>query len=275
MLWLVLFFLIPTFVVIVIAFKPSDIYGNILPGWSLESFYSVFTSGYLLIFWRTLWISVVSTILCLLISLPVGYVISRARPKIQKLLLLSVVLPFWSSFIVRVFAWKSLLHPEGLLKQWLVNMHLIASDTILLYHAWTVILVAVYSFLPFAILPIYSAAAKFDDHLIEAAQDLGLSRMRAFIYIFIPSIRSGIITAAMMVFIPIFGAYVIPDMVGGPASEMLGNKIMQRTFVERNIPEASALSLLLIATLMIPLIIVCVVQARAAKSEITLGSVRD
>lgn len=266
-LWLTLFFVIPTLVVLAIAFKSSDVYGNIMPGWTLETFDDLFNSGYLAIFWRTLWIALISTALCLAISLPVGYAIARARPTLQRILLLSIVLPFWSSFIVRIFAWKSLLHPEGLLKHWLVNLHLISPDTTLLYHSWTVILVAVYSFLPFAILPIYSASAKFDYHLIEAGLDLGLTRLQAFIHIFIPSIRRGIATSAMMVFIPIFGAYVIPDMVGGPASEMLGNKIVQKTFMERNIPEASGLSLLLIAALVIPLLAICIIQARSVKNH--------
>lgn len=273
LLWLILFFLIPTLVVVAIAFKPADTYGNILSGWTLETFRHLLSPGYLIILWRTLWISLLSTAICLAIAIPVGYTIARAKPRWQKLLLLSVVIPFWSSLIVRIFAWKSLLHPEGLLKNWLVNLHLVSEDAVLLYHSWTVILVAVDSLLPFAILPIYSAAAKFNYQLIEAAQDLGLSKLRAFMKIFIPSIKQGILTAAMMVFIPIFGAYIIPDMVGGPASEMLGNKIVQKTFMERNIPEASGLTLVLIAALLIPLLIICLIQARMVKSEVALRGI--
>lgn len=259
---------------VAIAFKPADVYGNILSGWTLETFHHILSHSYLKILWRTFWISFLSTVISLAIAIPVGYTIARAKPRWQKLLLLSVVIPFWSSFIVRIFAWKSLLHPEGLLKHWLLSLHLVSEDAILLYHSWTVVLVAVESFLPFAILPIYSAAAKFNYHLIEAAQDLGLTKLRAFIKIFIPSIRQGILTAAMMVFIPIFGAYIIPDMVGGPASEMLGNKIVQKTFVERNIPEAGGLTLILITALVIPLLIITFIQARVlGKNAVALRGI--
>jgi spermidine/putrescine transport system permease protein len=142
-----------------------------------------------------------------------------------------------------------------MLKQALVFLHLCSPDATLLYNPFTVLLVIIYTYLPFAILPVYAAAEKFDYSLIEAARDLGASQLRAFMRIFMPGISRGVWTAVLMVFIPALGSYVIPDIVGGPGSEMIGNKIAQRTFVDRNLPHASALSALLTLAVMVPLMI--------------------
>jgi spermidine/putrescine transport system permease protein len=175
--------------------------------------------------------------------------------------------PFWTSFLIRIFAWKVLLHPEGMLKAALVGLGLISEQAPLLYTPGAVLLVMVYTFLPFAILPIYAAAEKFDFRLLEAARDLGASPLRAFVLVFLPGIRSGLLTAFLVVFIPALGSYVIPDLVGGPGGEMLGNKIAQRVFVDRNLPQASALSVLLILAVLLPMAAVLVLQAQKRRAE--------
>jgi len=249
--WLAVFFVIPTVIVLAIAFKPAAPHGGFGEGWTLKTLMDLGNPNYPAIVFRTLWISIVATSVCLLLGLPVGYCLARAGRKWRQLLMLLVVIPFWTNFLIRIFAWKQVLHPEGLLKHALVALHLVAPDATLLYNSGAVLLVMVYTYLPFAILPIYAAAEKFDFSLLEAAQDLGTSRFGAFVRIFIPGIRRGLLTATLMVLIPALGAYVIPDMVGGPTSEMLGNKIAQRTFVDRNLPHASALTALLLVTVLV------------------------
>jgi spermidine/putrescine transport system permease protein len=253
--WLLIFFLIPTLIVFAIAFKPSTPFGGIGPGWTLDTLMNLRNPNYPAIIARTVWLSVVSTAVCLLLAVPCGYCIARAPKRRRDILLLLVIIPFWTNFLIRIFAWKVLLHPEGMLKQALVFLHLCSPDATLLYNPFTVLLVIIYTYLPFAILPVYAAAEKFDFSLIEAARDLGASPRKAFMRVFLPGINRGIWTAVLMVFIPALGSYVIPDIVGGPGGEMIGNKIAQRTFVDRNLPHASALAALLTLAVMVPLMI--------------------
>ncbi|NGX58854.1 MAG: Spermidine/putrescine transport system permease protein PotB, partial [Chlamydiae bacterium] len=222
-LWLILFFLIPTLIVYGYSFRPSEIYGGIGEGWTLETVKSLFSRSNLVLIVRSFILSGVATVISLILALPTGYAISNLTGRIRSLILLLVILPFLSSFIVRIYAWKVLLHPEGAFKQFLVYFHIVSEDAILLYQPWTVILVMVYSYLPFAVLPIYAASEKFDNHFFEAAMDLGMTRLQAFFKVFVPSIKTGLLTATLLVFIPTLGAYVIPDIVGGPQTEMIGN----------------------------------------------------
>jgi spermidine/putrescine transport system permease protein len=265
--WLVLLFLIPTLVVFAIVFKPTDLYGGIGAGWTLQTLFSLGDPNYPVIIWRTLYLSILTTAACILLATPVGYCLARAGDRWRKMLLLLVIIPFWTSFLIRIFAWKNLLHPEGFIKKSLVFLHILRPETSLLYNGWAVWLVMVYTFLPFAILPIYAAAEKFEFRLMEAAQDLGAQRYQAFLHIFLPGIRRGLWTAILVVLIPALGSYVIPDIVGGPGGEMLGNKIAQRVFVDRNLPQASALSALLILAVLFPLLAVLVMQKKKGKAS--------
>jgi spermidine/putrescine transport system permease protein len=214
--WLTVLFVVPTLVVFAIAFKPADLYGGVGAGWTLATVRSLGNPTYPAILWRTLWISLLATTLCISLAIPMGYYMARVGRRWRQALLLLTVVPFWTSFLVRVFAWKHLLHPEGPIKQALIAMGLIGPQTPLLYTPAAVVLVTVYTFLPFAILPVYAAAEKFDFHLFDAAMDLGATRLRAFYRVFLPGIRRGILTAVLVVFIPSLGSYVIPDVVGGP-----------------------------------------------------------
>lgn len=260
--WLSVFFLIPTLIVFAIAFKPADPFGGVGAGWTLDTVLSWGDLNYPGIIWRTIWISVVTTVICILLAIPTAYYMARVSQRLRQALLLLIIIPFWTNFLIRVFAWKVLLHPEGMVKKALVMMHIIGNDTSLLYTPLAVLLVMVYTYLPFAVLPIYAAAEKFDFRLIEAARDLGARSLQAFFAVFIPGISRGVVTAVLMVFIPTLGAYVIPDLVGGPNSEMIGNKIAQRTFVDRNLPHASWLSALLTLAVLAPMIIVLMQQNR-------------
>jgi len=268
--WLLLFFLVPTLLVFILAFRPPDPFGGIGAGWTTATIRELARHQYWVIAWRTLWASAVTTAICLALALPTGYAVARASPRRRNLLLMMVIVPFWTSFLIRVFAWRSLLHPEGPVKKILVLLGLASPQTPLLYNNAAVILVMTYTFLPFAILPIYAAAEKFDFRLVEAARDLGARPFQAFRKVFLPGIRQGVVTAVLIVLIPALGSYVVPDLVGGPSSEMLGNKIAQRVFVDRNLPHASALSVVLILAVLAPLLAILFLQRKKEKPEIIL-----
>lgn len=266
--WLTAFFLLPFIIICVYAFKPADIYGTVLKGWTLSTLNSLGNVYFYKLLWRSLWMSIFSTLVCLVLAVPMGYQMATSSPKWRNLMLMFIIIPFWSSFLIRIFAWKTILHPEGLFHQACVFIGLISQSTPLLYTNFAVVIVMVYTFIPFALLPIYTSAVKFDFQLIEAAMDLGASRIRAITKVFIPGIKKGILTAALMVFIPAIGTYVIPDLVGGVNSDMIGNKIAQKTFAERNIPEASAISMILTLIILIPLGILVLYSRKGRNLEI-------
>lgn len=253
-LWLLLFFLIPSLLVFAIAFKTADSTGGIGDVWTLDTIKNVLRADYISVLWRTIWVSVAVTAICLLLSVPVAYWISRQNPKYRYWYLLAVIIPLWTNFLIRIFAWRILLNPEGFLRRSLISLGIIPDDVFLLNNIGAVIIVTVYTCLPFAILPIYAAAEKFDYSLLEAAQDLGASRFKAFCSVFIPGIKRGIFTAILVVFIPAMGSYAIPDLVGGVNGEMLGNKIAIRASAYRNLPEAAALAALLSLIITIPIV---------------------
>ena len=243
--WLVAFLVVPTLMVFAFAFRPADPYGGIGPGWTLGTLRQMANPNYPDIIWRTIWLSVAATIVCLLVSVPVGYCLARIPPRWRQWAMLGVVIPFWTNFLIRVFAWKTILHTNGSFRTFLVWIGALGEDQPLLYTSGAILLVMVYTHLPFAILPLYAAAEKFDFNLLEAARDLGSSSVGAFMRVFLPGISRGLVTAAIMVLVPCLGSYVIPDLVGGASSEMIGNKIAQYVYAERNLPRASALSAIL------------------------------
>ncbi|MCB1051235.1 MAG: ABC transporter permease [Acidobacteria bacterium] len=252
--WLIVLFVLPTLLVFAIAFKPFNPDGQLGPGWTLDSIRGLANPNYPAIVWRTLSLSAITTLICLIVGTPTAYFMARATRWRQTLLML-VIVPFWTSFLIRIFAWKVLLHPEGAIKNFLVFVGLADASTVLLYRPEAVLLVLVYTSLPFAILPLYAASEKFDFSLLEAARDLGATPWKAFLHIFVPGISRGLWTAMLMVLIPALGAYVIPDVVGGKEAEMIGNKIAQRTFNDRNLPHASGLSAILSLVILLPLVL--------------------
>lgn len=251
--WLVFFFAVPTVLIFALAFKPTDFSGGVGPGWTLETWQGLSNPGYPPIIWRTIWLSSACTFVCLTLGVPVAYWIARLDRSWRHRVLLLVILPFWTNFLIRIFAWRTLLHPDGYLKSFLVSIGWAEPNTQLLYNDGAILLVLIYTYLPFAILPIYAAAEKFDFGLLDAARDLGATRWRAFRSVFLPGIRTGLITAFLIVFIPALGSYAIPAIVGGPSSEMIGSKIAQRATIDRNLPHAAALGALLTLMIFVPL----------------------
>lgn len=240
--WLGAFVFVPLVIIFFIAFKPALPQGGIGEGWSTAAVRALGHPSYPELAWRTLWISATTTLACLVLALPVAFFMARLAPAWRSRILLLVIVPFWTNFVIRVFAWQQILHAEGLLANALRAVRMLDRTDSLLYNSAAVILVSVYTFLPFAILPLFAAAEKFDFGLLDAARDLGATSLRAFTSVFLPGVRQGIVTAVFVVFIPMLGSYVIPDMVGGKDTQMIGNKIAQRNFNDRNLPQAAALS---------------------------------
>lgn len=251
--WLLVFFAIPTLIIFLIMLRPTTPMGDIGAGWSLQALEDMANPSYPRIYWRTIWLSVVTTVLCVALAVPVAYAMARAPRRWRNVLLMLVIVPFWTNFLIRVFAWKTLLHAEGPIKRALASLGVVAPNATLLNNDGAVLLVMVYMHLPFAILPLYAASEKFDFGLLEAASDLGCRAFQAFRSIFLPGVERGLWTAALMVFVPALGAYVIPDFVGGVSSEMIGSRIARRALGDRNLPHAAALAAVLAFMVIIPL----------------------
>ena len=252
--WLLIFYAIPIVLVLIIAFKPVDSYGDLADGWTLETIKNLRKPSYPSIIWRTFWQGVVSTFVCVAIAIPVSYQLCRMSSKWKNFFLLLIIVPFWTNFLIRIFAWKIFLQSNGLFHRILEVIGLVEPQTNLLYNEWAVLTVMIYTYIPFAVLPIYAVAEKFDFSLLDAAKDLGASSFYTFRKVFLPGISKGIATAVMVVLIPAFGAYLIPSLVGGPTSELLGDKIAQSVFTNRNLPHASALSALLMLAVFLPMV---------------------
>jgi spermidine/putrescine transport system permease protein len=212
-------------------------------------------------------VSAATSFLCVLLAIPCALVMARARGAWKHLLLLLVVVPFWTNFLIRVFAWKSLLHPEGPVTHALLALGLMSEDSQLLYNNGAVLLVMVYTQLPFAILPLYAAAEKFDFGLLEAARDLGASARRAVWSVFLPGVSRGIATAVLATFVATIGMYVVPDIVGGTDAEMLGNRIALRVASSRNLPFASAMAAAMLAMVLVLMAVQSLCSAALRRKE--------
>jgi len=240
--WLTLLFVLPTLIVVVYSFLKKGLYGGVEWIFSAEG-YNFFKSSYFFkIMWNTLEISVLSTLLTVLIAIPVALYV--ATSKYKHMLLFLIIIPFWTNFLIRIYSWIALLGNNGLLNNLLIKMGLEPHQ--FLYNKFAVILVTVYAYLPYAILPLYSTIEKFDFSIIDAARDLGATKKEAYTKIFLPNIKPGIITAILFTFIPALGSYAIPQLVGGTDSQMLGNIIARELTITRDWPKAAAISTILI-----------------------------
>jgi len=267
--WLSVFFILPAALVLANAFRPAELHGGVGAGWTAENLDTLRDPAWLPILWRTLWLSTATSLVCGALALPMAFHMARSGPRMRQFLLLLVVVPFLSNFLVRVFAWKSLLHPEGALTKMLIALNLAPEDVLLLNNSGAVLLVMIYTQLPFAILPLHAAAEKFDFQLLDAARDLGAGPWRAFAKVFIPGVRRGLLSAAVLVFVCSLGQYVIPQFVGGASDEMLGNKIQQRVFADRNLPHASVLAAALMVAVLVPMLVVAAWQRFGKKEGVT------
>ncbi|MEM6372629.1 MAG: ABC transporter permease subunit [Pseudomonadota bacterium] len=278
--WLLALFLVPFAVVfkislsdIALAIPPytptaKDGIWTMLSGLDFENF--VFLSEddlYWKAYLSSLQIAFISTVLTLCVGYPMAYAMARAPEQWRATLLMLVILPFWTSFLIRVYAWVGILSGEGFLNQFLIWTGLIADPLTILNTNTAVYIGIVYTYLPFMILPIYSALDRLDGSLIEAAEDLGCSRLKAFWLVTIPLSKNGIIAGCFLVFIPALGEFVIPSLLGGSGTLMIGKVLFEEFFSNRDWPVASAVAVILLLILIIPIILFQRNEQRQAEAE--------
>lgn len=244
--WLFLFLVVPLLFVVKTSFLERDVYGNIVPVWTLGNYLRFLEPLYLRIFWDTVVLSVTTTLFCLLLGYPLAYAVALARPRWQKALLVLIMVPFWINFLIRSYAWILLLRSQGVVNSLLAAFGFIDRPLSMLYTPGAVLLGMVYTLLPFMVLPIYVALEKMDRSLHEAAADLGATPFRSFWHITIPQTISGISAGCTLVFVSAMGMFVVPDVMGGAKSAMYGNVIQNQFLSARDWPFGSALSVIFI-----------------------------
>ncbi len=212
-------------------------------------------------------IALISTFCTLLVGYPIAYAMARAPDEWRATLMMLVILPFWTSFLIRVYAWMGILSNEGFLNQFLLWTGIISTPLTILNTNTAVYIGIVYTYLPFMILPIYAALERLDGSLIEAAEDLGCSRLLAFWLVTIPLSRPGIIAGSFLVFIPVLGEFVIPSLLGGSGTLMIGKVLWEEFFSNRDWPVASAVAVILLLILVIPIVLFQRNQQKQAEAE--------
>jgi spermidine/putrescine transport system permease protein len=254
-LWLLVFFLIPLVLVLLVSLGERGNAGQVVYSWTLKNYSRFFGKVgerylYVQIFARSLGIAFLNTLLCLLIGYPLAYFIARQPTQRRNVLLLLVMIPFWTNFLVRTYAWMVILRDTGVINNAFLALGLISQPLPLLYNQGAVILGLFYGYLPFMILPLYASIEKFDFSLVEAAQDLGANTLRTFVRVILPLTRPGIVAGSILVFIPSIGAYVTPDLMGGAKVTMVGNLLQQQFLKIRDWPFGSAVGFILMLTVL-------------------------
>jgi len=268
-LWILIFFNLPLLIMLFISFVERGRAGGIKlpPVYTVENYRQLFNacvsqfSGancnpflYIGIFGHSLRIGIVVTLWCILLGYPLAYFMAKQKPIWRDALMVMVIIPFWTNFLVRTYALKSVLATEGLLNTFLMNLHLVNQPLDLLFNEFAVVLGLIYGYLPFAILPMYTSVEKFDYTLMEAAADLGASPRQAFLRVMLPMTMPGVIAALVLVFVPVVGAFITPDIMGGGKVEMIGTLINRQFGVARNWPFGSAMSMVLMLVVLIGVI---------------------
>ncbi len=238
-------FAVPMLIVCAYSLLSRGPYGGVTTPWTLENYLRVFDPLYLTILWRSVWISAVSTAFCLLLGFPLALFVARAGKR-RTLFLNLVMLPFWTSFLIRTYAWMFLLRDTGLINTVLQALHLTGAPLPLLFNNGAVILGLVYGYLPFMVLPLYATLEKLDPALLDAAQDLGASPWVTLWTVIVPLSKTGMMAGCLLVFIPCLGAYLTPDLLGGGKTVMIGNLVQNQFTTARDWPFGSAVSLLLL-----------------------------
>ncbi len=253
--WLLIFFIVPLVIVLIYSFLERGIYGGVIWQFTLDNYQRLAQGIYWGIFWRSLFLALITTIMCLLIGYPLAYFIATIRPPWRNVLLMLVIIPFWTNFLVRTYAWIVLLRTEGVFNIVLQSLQLADEPLTLLFTPFAVTIGLVYGYLPFMILPLYATIERFNFSLLEAAQDLGANDLRSFFRVVLPLTMRGIVAGCLLVFIPAFGAFITPDILGGAKTMMVGNLIQNQFLKARNWPFGSALSIALMMIVLIPVII--------------------
>ncbi len=264
-LWLLVFVVIPGLIMFVYSFCERDEVGGVIFTFSLENYRRVFDPVYLRIFVRSIGYAAATTAICVVIGYPVAYYIARVGQELRTKLLLLVMVPFWTSFLIRTYAWITILKHEGLLNSLVAAAGLDIGPFNLLYTPTAVVIGLVYAYLPFMILPIYGSAEKLDNSLIEAAYDLGAGPLRAFSAVIVPLTMPGIAAGTLLVFVPAIGMFAITDLMGGAKVPMIGNVIQNQFLQARDWPFGAALGVIFM--LMFALTYVLLQRRGAARAE--------
>ena len=272
-LWLLLFFVFPFLILLRISVTDmgtgidpfAPIVDTAAGSWRLvlrlQNYLSIFSDGtssvghtiYVDAYTTSLKYAALTTVSCLVIGYPFAYFMARARPSVRPALLMLVMLPFWTSFLLRVYAWKGILADQGVLNNLLLWLGIIQEPLVMLYTDVSMLLGMTYVYCPFMILPLYANLVKMDVRLLEAAHDLGASAWKAFWLITVPLSKSGIVAGSMLVFIPCVGEFVIPSLLGGAENIMIGRVVWDEMFSSNNWPRASALAVVMILLILVPL----------------------
>ncbi len=247
LLWVAAFVVAPTLIMLVYSFCQRGTLGGVVYDFTSENYWAVLDPTYLKILIRSIEFAAVTTITCLIVGYPVAYYIGRAPERRRNLLLMLVMVPFWTSFLIRTYAWVTILKSEGLLNSLLLQVGMIGQPFEMLYTPGAVIVGLVYTFLPFMILPIYTSVEKLDNALVEAAFDLGAGPVRAFSKVIVPMTSPGISAGVLLVFVPALGLYAVNDILGGGKVDMIGN-VIENQFKggARNWPFGAALGMTLV-----------------------------
>ena len=277
--WLLLFFLVPFAIVLKIALAEPLVaqppYSPLLQ-WAdgirleislvFENFQFILSDNlYIIAYLNSAKIAAVATIMTLLVGFPLAYAIARAPLRYRTLLLMGIILPFWTSFLIRVYAWIGILKNNGLLNNALIGLGIIDEPISMLHTDFSVYIGIVYSYLPFMVLPLYATLEKLDESLLEAAMDLGARPWKAFLTVTLPLSMPGIVAGSMLVFIPAIGEFVIPALLGGPDTLMIGRVLWDEFFGNRDWPVASAVAIALLLILVVPIMYFQHVQSRQAE----------
>jgi len=283
-LWLAAFFLVPFLIVLKISLSQSAIaqppylpvldlaagwqgVGDFLAGLSLDGYALLFSDAlYLLSYLKSLAVGLGATVILLVLGFPVAYALARSPRHAQGILLVLVVLPFWTSFLIRIYAWMNILQRDGLLNGVLQAFGIIDAPIAWLATDTAIVIGVVYSYLPFMVLPLYASLQKMDTALLEAAADLGAPAWKAFWLVTVPLAWPGIAAGSLLCFIPIVGEFVIPDLLGGSQSLMIGQTLWLEFFSNKDWPVASALAIVLLALLLVPIVVYQRQQMRALES---------
>ncbi len=264
--WLAAFLLLPFLILLKISVSESDALGvgfNPLVSFandtlSLQLRFAPYLalvrdSLYIITYLYSLWWAFLTTVLCLVIGYPFSYFMARARPSIRPALLMLVMLPFWTSFLIRIYAWKNLLDVNGLINQFLLWIGIIHQPLQMLFTPFSFMIGMVYGYIPFMILPLYATLVKMDVRLIEAAADLGAKPLKTFWLVTVPLSRSGIIAGSLLVFIPAVGEYVIPELLSGPSTLNIGRVMWNEFFSNLDWQRASAVAIVMVLLILVPI----------------------
>ena len=250
LLWMGLFFLVPLALVFAISFASRGTYGGIVWEFTAANYLDLWHPLYGKILGQSLWYASLTTAICFVLGFPLAYMIARSPARWQPVLLLLVMLPFWTNFLVRTYAWMIVLRQDGLVNGLLLALGIVDAPLELLYTPTAVVIGLVYGYLPFMVLPLYVAVERLDPLLVEAAWDLYASRWAVFTQVVVPLTMPGIVGGCVLVFIPSIGSFITPDLLGGARSMMIGNLIQHEYLVVRDWPLGSAVSFVLMAIVM-------------------------